>query len=134
MRFLGPQPRERVVELFGAADAAILSSAWENLPHMVVEALCVGPPVLAARTGGVAEVVRNGRNGLLVEPGDAAALGAAIRVFFDDSGLRGQLRAAAAASVAAYAPERVFGSSKTTLARERTKRGAGAILECRLTT
>ena len=42
---------------------------------MVVEALCVGTPVLAARTGGVAEVVRNGRNGLLVEPGDCLLVG-----------------------------------------------------------
>ena len=39
VRFLGAQPRERIVELFRAADAAILSSSWENFPHTVVEAL-----------------------------------------------------------------------------------------------
>src|SRR5207244_840497 len=42
VRFLGPQPRERVLELFRAADAALLSSSWENFPHTVVEALAVG--------------------------------------------------------------------------------------------
>ena len=47
VRFLGSQPRERVVELFRAADATILSSSWENFPHTVVEALAVGTPVLA---------------------------------------------------------------------------------------
>lgn len=127
VRFLGPQPRERVLELLGAADAAILSSAWENLPHMVVEALSVGTPVLAASTGGVAEVVRNARNGLLVEEGDAVALGAAIRIFFADAPLRERLRDAAAASVAAYTPDRVFAQLETTLARACERRAAAVV-------
>src|SRR5438552_3579001 len=38
-RFLGPLPRGRVLELFRAADVALLSSSWENFPHTVVEAL-----------------------------------------------------------------------------------------------
>src|SRR5207244_3422815 len=109
VRFLGPQPRERVVELFHAADATILSSSWENFPHTVVEALAVGTPVLAMEAGGVGEVVRDGINGLLVPPGDTAALGEAVRRFFSDGDLREQLRAGAARSVADYAPERVFG-------------------------
>jgi glycosyltransferase involved in cell wall biosynthesis len=117
VRFLGPQPRRRVLELFRAADATVLSSSWENFPHTVVEALSVGTPVVATRTGGVAEVVRHEHNGLLVEPGDAAALAAEIRRFFADDGLRRRLRAAAAASVAAYAPERVFAQLEETLER-----------------
>jgi glycosyltransferase involved in cell wall biosynthesis len=117
IRFLGPQPRERVLELFRAADAAILSSSWENFPHTVVEALTVGTPVLSTRAGGVAEVVEHERNGLLVEQGDAEALGAEIRRFFADAELRERLRAAAAPSVAAYAPERVLGELEATLER-----------------
>src|SRR5262249_2801774 len=39
VRFLDAQPRTRVLELFRAADALVLSSAWENFPHTVVEAL-----------------------------------------------------------------------------------------------
>ena len=45
-------------------------SSWENFPHVVVEALAVGTPVIATRVGGVAEVLRDGENGLVVEPGD----------------------------------------------------------------
>jgi glycosyltransferase involved in cell wall biosynthesis len=116
VRFLGPQPRERVLELFRAADAAILSSSWENFPHTVVEALTVGTPVLSTRAGGVAEVVEHERNGLLVEQGDVDALGAAIRRYFGDTQLRRRLRAAAAPSVAEYAPERVLGELEATLA------------------
>jgi glycosyltransferase involved in cell wall biosynthesis len=115
--FLGAQPRERIVELFRAADATILSSSWENFPHTVVEALAVGTPVLAMEAGGVAEVVRDGVNGLLVPPGDTAALGEAVRRYFADEALRERLRAGAAPSVADYAPERVFGELESTLLR-----------------
>jgi glycosyltransferase involved in cell wall biosynthesis len=108
VRFLGPQPRERVLELFRAADAAILSSSWENFPHTVVESLAVGTPVLATSAGGVGEVVRDEVNGLLVAPGDAAGLEAAVRRYFEDGELRERLRRAAAPSVAEYAPERLF--------------------------
>ncbi len=117
VRFLGAQPRERIVELFRAADATILSSSWENFPHTVVEALAVGTPVLAMEAGGVAEVVHDGVNGLLVAPGDTGGLAEAVRRFFSDEGLRERLRGAAASSVAEYSPERVFGELEATLRR-----------------
>jgi glycosyltransferase involved in cell wall biosynthesis len=107
-RFLGPQPRQRVLELFRAADASLLSSSWENFPHTVVEALAVGTPVIATRTGGVAEVVHDGENGLVVEPGDVGALAAAIERFVADASLADRLRTNAAPSVAGYAPDRVY--------------------------
>src|SRR5207247_5353635 len=107
--FLGAQPRNRIVELFRAADASILSSSWENFPHTVVEALAVGTPVLAMEAGGVGEVVRDGLNGLLVPAGDTRALGDAVRRYFSDPELRERLRAGAAPSVADFTPARVFG-------------------------
>jgi glycosyltransferase involved in cell wall biosynthesis len=115
--FLGSQPRDRVVELFSAADATIMSSSWENFPHTVVEALAVGTPVLAMEAGGIAEVVRDDVNGLLVPAGDTQALGDAVRKYFADEALRERLRAAAAPSVEAYAPELVFGELEETLRR-----------------
>jgi glycosyltransferase involved in cell wall biosynthesis len=116
VRFLGAQPRDRVLQLFRAADASILSSSWENFPHTVVEALAVGTPVLSTATGGVAEVVEDGVNGLLVPPHDPAALAGAMRRFFADSELRTRLRRAAAPSVDEYSPERVFGRLEQVLA------------------
>jgi glycosyltransferase involved in cell wall biosynthesis len=117
VRFLGPRPRRQVVELFRAADAAILTSSWENFPHTVVEALAVGTPVLALEAGGVSEVVRDGVNGLVVPAGDTGALAEAVRRFFADGELRRRLRAAAAPSVAQYSVESVFGELESTLAR-----------------
>ncbi|HET7572825.1 MAG TPA: glycosyltransferase family 4 protein [Gaiellaceae bacterium] len=116
VEFLGSQLRERVVALFAAADASILSSSWENFPHTVVEALAAGTPVLATATGGVAEVVRDGENGLLVPAGDAAALGDAIVRYFADAELRERLRAAARPSVRAYDRDEIFGMLERALA------------------
>ena len=115
--FLGAVPRERVLGLFHAADASVLPSAWENFPHTVVEALAVGCPVIATAVGGVPEVVRDGENGLLVEPGDPHALGAAIARYFADGELRGRLASAAPGSVAAYSEEAVFSAIEAELQR-----------------
>ena len=112
----GPLPRAEVLGLLRAADAAILTSAWENFPHGVVEALAVGTPVIATRTGGVAEVVVDGENGLLVEPGDAAAFAAAVRRYLGDPSCRRGCRSAAQPSVAAYAPDAVYGRLESILA------------------
>ena len=115
-RFLGPLTRQRVLELFRAADASLLSSSWENFPHTVVEALAAGTPVISTRTGGVAEVVHDGENGLLVEPGDVAALAVAIDRFCTDGELAARLRANAVPSVAEYAPDKVYGRLAAILA------------------
>jgi glycosyltransferase involved in cell wall biosynthesis len=95
----------------------LLSSSWENFPHTVVEALAVGTPVLATSSGGVAEVVRDGENGLLVPIGDSAALAAAIRSYFADDALRTRLRSAAASSVARFEAERILDELEQTLLR-----------------
>lgn len=109
VRFLGAQPRRAVLELFHAADAAILSSAWENFPHSLVEALAAGAPVIATAVGGVTEIVRDGENGLLVAPGDAAGLAAAVARLLGDPVLQERLRAAASPSVEHLRAEHVYG-------------------------
>ena len=115
--FLGSVSRDQVLRLFRAADASVLPSAWENVPHTVVEALAVGCPVIATAVGGVPEVVRDGENGLLVTPGDAAALASAITRFFADDALRARLRDAASLSVEGYSEETVFATIEAELSR-----------------
>lgn len=106
VRLLGPLERRGVLELFRAADAALLSSAWENFPHALVEALAVGTPVLATNVGGIPEIVLDGENGLLVPPKDPRALADAIRRFFGDGDLQARLSAAAGPSSKRFSPER----------------------------
>jgi glycosyltransferase involved in cell wall biosynthesis len=119
-RFLGPQSRHTVFELLRAADAAILSSSWENFPHVAVESLCVGTPVIATAAGGVPEIVRDDWNGLLVPVGDGEALGSALGRYIDDDDLRGRLRANAVESVAEFAPDRVLQRLEQILAEAAT--------------
>jgi glycosyltransferase involved in cell wall biosynthesis len=106
--FLGPQPRRMVFELLRAADAALLSSSWENFPHMAVEALAVGTPVIATDAGGVTEILRDEWNGLLVPIRDPEALSGAIRRYVDDEALQQRLRAETVSSVTQFDPERTY--------------------------
>jgi glycosyltransferase involved in cell wall biosynthesis len=100
VRFLGSGSRDDVLRLFRAADAALLTSGWENLPHTVLEALAVGTPVVATAVGGVPEVVRDGENGLLVPAGSPEEVARALTRIVEDQELRKRLQAAAVQSVA----------------------------------
>ena len=65
---------------YRAADAFVLSSRWEGLPTVLVEALVLGVPVVATNCpSGPAEILAGGRWGRLVPPGDPEAMAAAIR-------------------------------------------------------
>ena len=75
--FLGV--RDDIAELLAASDGFVLSSAWEGMPNVVMEALAAGRPVVATRVGGVSELVEAGKSGFLVPPGDPAALSQAMR-------------------------------------------------------
>jgi glycosyltransferase involved in cell wall biosynthesis len=77
VRFSGFQAHERVASLMQGADLLVLSSEWENLPTVVLEALACGLPAVAANVGGVSEAVGSD-DGLLVTPRCGEALGAAI--------------------------------------------------------
>jgi glycosyltransferase involved in cell wall biosynthesis len=104
----GALPRDEALRVVAGATAALLSSAWENLPHSAVEALSVGVPVVATAVGGVPEVVRDGENGLLVQPGDPEALAAAMRRVLEEPGLRDRLAAGAKPSVEAISSEAIY--------------------------
>src|SRR5205807_5464270 len=56
----------------------VLPSRSEGMGRVIVEAFCRARPVVASRVGGIPDLVVDGRNGLLVEPGDTGALAAAL--------------------------------------------------------
>ncbi|MGH3003191.1 MAG: glycosyltransferase family 4 protein [Gaiellaceae bacterium] len=115
-RFAGALPREQVLAYLAGARAAVLPSAWENLPHAVVEALSVGTPVVATAVGGVPEVVRDGGNGLLVPANDPAALARALRDVVSDDALHARLAAGARPSVESIGREPVYARLEQILA------------------
>lgn len=99
VRFAGTRSREDVLRYLAGARAAVLSSAWENLPHAAVEALAVGVPVISTAVGGVPEVVHDGVNGLLVPPNDPGAFATAMQRLLEDDDLHSRLAAGARPSV-----------------------------------
>jgi glycosyltransferase involved in cell wall biosynthesis len=90
--FLGQVSHKRLALYFRAADYTALYSGYEGLPHVLLESLLAGTPVIASDKGGNPEVVRHDENGLLVPYASTEALTEAIR-----AALSGDTRARLAA-------------------------------------
>ena len=99
LRFLGF--REDVETIFGAADALVVPSTYEEpFPNVALEGGAAGLPVVGTTTGGQGEIIRDGTTGRLVPPRDHRALAIALRELADDPGHARRLGEAAAADVA----------------------------------
>jgi len=66
--------RRDVPEIMRCLDLCVLTSLWEGLPRVYLEALASGVPVVGTRVDGAAEVIQDGVNGHLLEPGDIRGL------------------------------------------------------------
>jgi glycosyltransferase involved in cell wall biosynthesis len=87
--------RRDLGNVLAASDVFVMPSLWEGLPLSLVLAMGAGLPVVATRVAGIPEVVEHGTRGLLVEPGDSAALGAALAHLVSDPDRRRHLGCAA---------------------------------------
>ena len=106
-RWLGHRPD--AVEIVRAADIAVVSSFEEGHSFALLEAMALGKPIVATSIESNVESLGGGEAGLLVPPGDSAALAAALRALHDDAGLRARLGAAARARAARlYTEERAI--------------------------
>jgi glycosyltransferase involved in cell wall biosynthesis len=98
----GPRPQEEVARMMAQSSIFVLPSIiaadgqMEGIPVALMEAMATGRPVVTTSISGIPELVEDGVSGLLVPPGDPAALAAAIRKLLDDRenaaamGLRGR--------------------------------------------
>jgi glycosyltransferase involved in cell wall biosynthesis len=91
--------RRDVPALLSAATVAVMPSLNEALSNVLLESMAAGAPIVATRVGGTPEAVADGVNGLLVDPGDAAALARAIERLLEDPALAARLGAAARRSI-----------------------------------
>jgi glycosyltransferase involved in cell wall biosynthesis len=100
-RFVLAGFRDDLDALLPALDAFVLPSFTEGLPNVVLEACAAGVPVIATAVGGTPEVIAHDVTGLLVPPGDAAALTEAVREMVETPSRRHALASAGRACVAA---------------------------------
>jgi glycosyltransferase involved in cell wall biosynthesis len=87
------------VGALGEADVFVFPSLVEPQGLAVLEAMAAGVPVVASRAGGIPEMIEHARDGILVEPGDASALAAALADVLADPSLRARLTDGAARRV-----------------------------------
>jgi glycosyltransferase involved in cell wall biosynthesis len=88
--------RRDIPDLMQAFDVFLLTSHWEGLPRVLLEARAAGLPVVATRVGGAAEAIMEGTHGWLVEMGDVAGMAQRVCEVLSDSTFRATLRASAA--------------------------------------
>jgi glycosyltransferase involved in cell wall biosynthesis len=99
VRLIGPRAGDELADSYAAADLVVLPTRVESYGMVLTEAIARGIPVVASDIGGVPEAVGTGHDGrppgLLVRPGDPAALADALTRWLTDGQLRDDLRQAA---------------------------------------
>lgn len=94
IRFAGALSRQALWPAFGGLDVLVVPSIWyEGLPFIIREAFAAGLPVVASRIGALPEMIRDGVDGLLFEPGNAAVLRDVLQSLMDDPSQLSRLRA-----------------------------------------
>ena len=95
--------------LFSHARMVVLSSRFEGFPNVLLEAMALGRPVVATDCPtGPREIIRHGEDGLLVENGNARALGQAMLELGRSARMRSRMGKAAALNARRFSPEAVF--------------------------
>jgi glycosyltransferase involved in cell wall biosynthesis len=91
VEFVGSEGPGRIEGRFEEADVLLLPSYAEGLPIVLLEAMAAGLPVIATPVNGVPEAMRAPEHGLFIEPGDRAALVAAVAELAGDPGRRAEM-------------------------------------------
>ena len=91
IEFRGALPHEAAVDALAEGGILLLPSRWEGLPMVVLEAMAIGLPVVAAAVGGVPEAIVHDETGLLVERRAPRDYAEAVRRLLRDRDLRARL-------------------------------------------
>jgi len=91
VKVLGEVERDRIPRLLGLADLFILPSHAEGMPLAILEAMRSGVPIISTYVGGIPDTIQNEISGLLIHPGSAAEIAAAVLRLRKDDALRQRL-------------------------------------------
>lgn len=98
-------------------DVFVLSSCLEGLGTSILDAMALGIPVAATRTGGIPEMVEDGVTGTLAAPRDPRALAAAIARLLSDAALRGRVKAGGLKTVGRFSVEAMVAATRAAYAQ-----------------
>ncbi|MBD3233535.1 MAG: glycosyltransferase [candidate division Zixibacteria bacterium] len=84
VRLIGSMPHNKVIEYYHRAEFFVLPAIKEGFGLVLVEAIVSGLPVIGADSGGIPDIIEDGKTGILVPPEDEKQLAQAIRRFLDD--------------------------------------------------
>jgi glycosyltransferase involved in cell wall biosynthesis len=93
--FAGQRTKAETLALMAACDLFVLNSTYEGFPHVVLEAMSAGLPVVATAVGGTPELIHDGQNGILIPPDGNAALAKTLLQLVSSATERQRLAAAA---------------------------------------
>jgi len=102
VRFVGAVDQARLPLYYRAADVTVMPSTYESFGLVAVESLACGTPVVASRVGGLATIVRDRENGMLIPWRDPRLFADQIQAILSDDALAADLREGALATAARY--------------------------------
>lgn len=108
IQLVGAVPRAELLEEYRRATVFVCPSLFEPFGIVLLEAMAAGVPIIASRTGGIPEVLEDGRDGFLAPPGDVPALAQALTTLLRDADRRQELVKRGRERVQAYDWERLY--------------------------
>ena len=89
--FVGEVPKKDMPLYYGASNIAVISSRSEGTPNSLLECLAAGVPIVAMPVGGIPEIIKNGKTGLITENRSVEALERSLHQLITDAALRRRL-------------------------------------------
>jgi glycosyltransferase involved in cell wall biosynthesis len=113
--FAGQRKLEETVSLLAACDFFVLNSTYEGFPHVVLEAMSAGLPVVATAVGGTPEVVKDGENGMLLSPDANGLLSETLTKLASSSAVRQRLAMGAKQTAQRFRRSRMIDQTEAVL-------------------
>jgi len=114
--FLGKLPHNELLGVMRKSDVFVLNTKYEGLPHIVLEAMAEGLPVVTTNVGGNPEVVENEINGILVEPDDKKQIKEAVLKILRNDDFREKIAGQARKALGKFSEEKMIKKTLAVLA------------------